>query len=355
MGKNIIRVGIIGAGANTRALHIPGLQAQVGVEVAVVSNRTRASGAKVAKQFGIPAVADSWEDVIYAEDIDAVCIGTWPYMHAPLTIAALEAGKHVLCEARMAMNSIEAQAMLEVSRSNPNQIAQIVPSPMTLGFDRTIIDMLSAGFIGDLVTLDARIADGSNFPQWDSPVHWRQDRDLSGNNIMGMGIWYEGFLRWLGPARSVQAVGQSVVKHRLDASGRRTPMTIPDHVDIIGEMEQGGQYRLCISAAVGHLPGVDIYLCGTEGTIRLSDESGQLALSASKRGTRKLAPVKIAKSKKGGWRVEEEFINAVRGKEPVTHTDFVTALKYMEWTDAVSSAVRTGRLIHLPLEAGVPG
>jgi predicted dehydrogenase len=354
MSNNIIRVGVIGAGANTVALHIPGLQAQKGVEVVAVANRTRASGAKVAKAFGIAHVADSWEDIIYNEDVDAVCIGTWPYMHAPLTIAALEAGKHVLCEARMAMNAMEAQAMLEVSRATPRQIAQIVPSPMTLGFDRTIIEMLSAGFIGDLITLDARIADGSNFPQWDSRVHWRQDRDLSGNNIMGMGIWYEGFLRWVGPARSVQAVGQSVVKHRLDANGRRVPMTIPDHVDIMGEMEQGGQYRMSVSAAVGHVPGVDIYLCGTQGTIRLSDSTGSLALTAGARGARKLAPVKIPKSKIGGWRVEEEFINAIRGKEVVSHTDFVSAVKYMEWTDAVSSAVRTGRRIQLPLEAGAP-
>jgi predicted dehydrogenase len=353
MSKSDIRVGIIGAGANTKKLHIPGLQAQKGVEVVAVANRTRASSGKVAKAFGIPSIADSWEDIIYDDDIDAVCIGTWPYMHAPLTIAALEAGKHVLCEARMAMNAMEAQAMLEVSRSCPRQIAQIVPGPMTLQFDRTIIDMLNAGFIGDLISLDARIADG-NFPEWDSRVHWRQERDLSGNNIMSMGIWYEGILRWLGPARSVQAVGQSLVKHRLDANGRRTPMTIPDHVDIMGEMEQGGQYRLSVSAVVGHMPGVDVYLCGTQGTIRLSDATGTMVLSAGARAARKLTPVKIPKSKMGGWRVEEEFINAIRGKEPVTHTDFVSAVKYMEWSDAVSSAVRTGRKIHLPLEAGAP-
>ena len=87
--------------------------------------------------MGIPEAGDSWEDIIYRDDIDAVCIGTWPYMHAPLTIAALESGKHVLCEARMAMNAAEAAAMLEVSRMYPELIAQIVPAPMTLKFDRT--------------------------------------------------------------------------------------------------------------------------------------------------------------------------------------------------------------------------
>src|SRR3546814_2670726 len=83
------------------------------------------------------------------DDVDAVCIGTWPYMHAPITIAALDAGKHVLCEARMAMDSLEAKAMLAASRRNPSRVAQIVPAPHTLAFDRTIVDTIAAGDIGE--------------------------------------------------------------------------------------------------------------------------------------------------------------------------------------------------------------
>jgi hypothetical protein len=48
--------------------------------------------------------------------------------------------------------------------------------------------------------------------------------------------------------------------------------------------------------------------------------------------------------------VEEEFINAIRGREPVTHTDFVTGTKYMEWTDAVAQSMRERREIMLPLQ-----
>ena len=352
MSQPVITVGIIGAGANTKLLHIPGLQAQKGVDVIAVANRTRKSAEKVAKQMGIPEAGDSWEDIIYRDDIDAVCIGTWPYMHAPLTIAALESGKHVLCEARMAMNAAEAAAMLEVSRMYPELIAQIVPAPMTLKFDRTIIDLISKGFIGDLITVDVRISSGG-FPDWGAPFHWRQNRVVSGNNIMSMGIFYEAILRWLGPATTVQAIGQNVVKHRLDGDGRRQAMTMPDHSDVIGEMAQGGQMRLCVSTVAGHTPGSDIYICGTEGTIRLSDPGGEMTLEAGARGSKGLKPVRIPKSKQGGWRVEEEFINAIRGIEPVTHTDLVSGVQYMEWTDAVATAMRTGAKVHLPLDAVV--
>ena len=76
-----------------------------------------------------------------------------------------------------------------------------------------------------------------------------------------------------------------------------------------------------------------------------------MVLEAGRRGDSGLSRVKIPKRKQGGWRVEEEFINAIRGIEPVTHTDFTGALAYMEWTDAVTRAMRTGTRVALPPDA----
>src|SRR6478735_2139109 len=136
MSEQKIRVGLIGAGGNTKAFHIPGLKKQDGVQIAAVANRTRESSQRVADEFAIPKVHDHWQALLEDASIDAVCIGTWPYMHAPLTIAALGAGKHVLCEARMAMDHGEAHAMLAASLRHPGLVAQIVPAPHTLAFDR---------------------------------------------------------------------------------------------------------------------------------------------------------------------------------------------------------------------------
>ena len=74
-----------------------------------------------------------------------------------------------------------------------------------------------------------------------------------------------------------------------------------------------------------------------------------MALSAGKRGDADLAPVEIAPDKRGGWRVEEEFINAIRGLEAVTHTDFATGVAYMEWTSAVSRSLSSRQTVTLPL------
>ena len=351
MSSEKIRVGVIGAGGNTTKLHIPGLQAQEGVEIVTVVNRTAASSQRVADEFGIPNISPDWQAVIEDPDIDAVCIGTWPYMHAPMTISALVEEKHVLCEARMALNADEGHAMLDAARQSPRCVAQIVPAPHTLAFDQTIIDMIADGYIGELITLDARIAAGSNFPNPNSPTHWRQDRDLSGNNIMSMGIWYEAMMRWVGPMANVFASGQAVVNHRVNEAGHRVAMTIPDHVDIMGKMEQGGQIRFNVSTVIGHVPAtVDVCIFGTEGTLRLyMAGSDPMALFAGKRGDAGLSEVAIHPAKKGGWRVEEEFINAIRGVEDITHTDLTTAVKYMEWTDAVTMSLRTGQSVTLPL------
>ena len=166
---------------------------------------------------------------------------------------------------------------------------------------------------------------------------------------MTMGIWYEAMMCWVGPAATVQALGQTVVKHRKDESGRRVAMAIPDLLDILCRMEQGGQMRMSVSTVLGLAPGTEVCLYGTEGTIRLAETGGELGLWSGRRGDGALQPVEISPEKIGGWRVEEEFINAVRGIEAVTHTDLVTAVKYMEWSDAVCMSLGTGETVHLPL------
>jgi predicted dehydrogenase len=183
---NKIRVGVIGAGANTVALHIPNLQAIDGVTVAAVCNRSRASSERAAERFGISQVFERWQDLAAAPDLDAVVIGTWPYMHCPATLAALAAGKHVLCEARMAMNLAEARAMRDAARARPDLVAQVVPAPHTLPVDATVRRLLAEGYLGEV--LAASVRDGSRFLDRTSPIHWRQDTDLSGYNVLSLGI-----------------------------------------------------------------------------------------------------------------------------------------------------------------------
>lgn len=201
MSNELIRVGIVGAGANTVSRHIPGLQAIQGVELVSVANRRRASSERVARQFGIPQVYDDWRTLVDAPDTNAIVIGTWPYLHCPVTLAAIALQKHVLCEARMAMNATEACRMRDAARAEPRVVAQIVPAPATLRVDRTVQRLIAEGYLGALLAVNVR--DGNSFIDRDSPFQWRQNTDLSGLNIMTLGIWYEQVIRWAGEATRV--------------------------------------------------------------------------------------------------------------------------------------------------------
>ena len=87
-----VRIGIIGAGQNTRSRHIPGFLAIEGVELVCLANRTVESSRRVAGEFGIGRVHAHWMEVIEDPDVDAVCIGTWPYLHAAATCADRKSG-----------------------------------------------------------------------------------------------------------------------------------------------------------------------------------------------------------------------------------------------------------------------
>lgn len=344
MSQDILRVGIIGAGQNTRERHIPGLQAQANVEIVTVANRSLASSRRVAEEFAIPGTAAHWQEIVQSPDVDAVMIGTWPWLHRAATVSALQAGKHVMCEARMAMNAGEARDMFRAAQQNPHLVAQIVPSPMTLGVDRTIQRLLREGYVGDPLVVDMQV--GGTWLDRTGPLHWRHDMDRSGLNIMTMGIWYEALMRWVGEATAVAALGRIYVPMRHDGeTGTLRAVRIPEHVDILGELACGAQLHMQVSAVTGLAGAPQATIYGSEGTIRYC----QGALQGGRRGDDRLRNISVPAAEAGHWRVEEEFVNAIRGLEPITHTDFGTGVKYMEFTEAVTRSLQAGRTIRLPL------
>ncbi len=343
MASETIRVGIIGAGRNTKSRHIPGLQAIEGVEIIGVCNRSQASSQRVADEFNIPKIYDNWQNAIGDNETNAIVIGTWPYLHCRATVAALMANKHVMCEARMAMNAREAHIMRMMARQKSKLAAQIVPSPMTLRVDNTIKRLIAEGYIGDVLAVEVRA--GGLFLDSDAPLQWRQNYDLSGMNIMSMGIWYEALMRWVGEATRVLAMGKTFIKMRPDENGTMRAVRIPEHVDVVGELACGAQLHMQISAVTGHAGAPEVFVFGSQGTLRFSGNR----LYGGEKADENMKEIEIPTDEEGGWRVEEEFVNAIRGDEEITHTDFDTGVKYMEFTEAVSRSMASGAAITLPL------
>ncbi len=115
-------VGIIGAGGIARGVHIPGYQDLKNVKVVAVSDLIEAARKSATEQFGIEDSYADFHEMLKRDDIQIISVTTPNFLHAEATIAALEAGKHVLCEKPLAMNTQEGEAMVEAARRTGNKL-----------------------------------------------------------------------------------------------------------------------------------------------------------------------------------------------------------------------------------------
>jgi len=329
-----IGIGFVGLGSISRAQHVPGFRAIPGVELAALAASSPESSRRTAAELGIPHVHDDWRAVIDDATVDAVVVGAWPDLHAPAVLAALGAGKHVLTQARMAMDANQAAEMLAASRAHPDRVAMVVPSPMSLDADAAIVRVLAGGELGPVRMARAVYSGGvvGSDP-------WRRLRTHSGNNTMSLGIQYEAFLRWLPDATAVSAVATIAIPTMPDpAGGAPLAVDVPDHLAVVAELPGPAILTMELAASKRAEPNA-AYLYGTQRTLRLDWDTGALDVAAP---GGPWMPVPIRPEDARGWRVEADFIDAIRLGTPVTRTDFATGVRYMAFTDAVVEAARTG-------------
>ncbi len=278
------------------------------------------------------------------DSIDAILIGTWPYMHSTLTLAALEKGKHVLTQARMANTAQEARDMLAASQRHPDLVCQLVPTSTSYRIDNVLKRMIGDGYLGEVLSVELqRLQTG--FADFGGDLDWRHDRGFSGYNILNIGSSYESMLRWLGRGNRVMAMSKVHVPYRRNASGEPTAVTLPDHVDILYELANGAHVHMRASETTGLSTGSHTWIHGSEGTIHVDRRS---SIFAGRRGDSDLTEVPNPRAEQAFYRVEEEFINAIRGVEEVTMATFETGVHYMEWTEAVHRSSETGQAVYLP-------
>jgi predicted dehydrogenase len=349
-----LRVGLVGAGANTRTKHIPGLRAVADVEITAVCNRRPESTAAAAREFGVPRTFERWQDLVADPEIDAVVIGAWPYIHCPVTVAALEAGKHVLTEARMAANAAEARLMLAASHKHPNLVAQIVPSPYGLKGDAVMRDLIASGWLGELREVEVYGLNGA-LADPATPLSWRQDGVLSGVNMLSLGILHETLMRWAPQPVRVMAQAHAFIPTRIDPeSGVRRAVETPDSVQVLAVLEGGARAVYQLSGVTPFGQGMGIWLYGSGGILHYDIAADRITGASRRDGTASAAmqerkEIPIAADKLGGWRVEADFIESIREGTPVRLTDFTTGVAYMEFTEAAAISAREGTAVTLPL------
>ena len=332
MASTKTRIGIIGAGAIIRERQLPNLQKIQDAEVVVICNRSTGSAAAVAKAFNVAEVAEHWEDVVRRPDLDVIWIGTTPQSHAPLSIAALAAGKHVFCQARMAPGLSDAAAMLTAARAHGNLVNMLCPPPNGMKHGRFFEELLKQGVIGKLFHFRFRSLN-SAWADPAAPAHWRQRREISGNNIMSLGIYGEVLGRFFGDPAEICAQGRVCIPVR-----QGYEVTIPDSLQLIARWPDGLTAALEWSGVAQQGGGDKLEVFGSDGTLTYDFTTDEIAMSQN--GDAALSPVPVPPAFVQNWSVEADFVEAVRhGGRP--QPDFETGLRYMKWVEAATRSMES--------------
>jgi predicted dehydrogenase len=327
-----LRIGIVGAGNIVRTRHLPGLKKPPDVEIVAVSNSAFESSEKFCSENapGATPIKD-WAELVALPDIDIVWIGTPPYMHSAVTISALEAGKHVFCQARMSMDLAEAEEMLAASKRYPELVTMLCPPPYGLRGDLMVKKILAENYIGrpHHVRLQSFT---SNYLDPSAPAHWRQKIEISGLNTLTLGIYVEVLHRWLGDITGVFARGKIIYPVR-----EGYEVIIPDLLTILCSFENGAEGVLEFSG-INSLPQGDrLEIYGSAGTMTYDFSSD--VVQAGKVGDRAMHVVDLPPELEGEWRVEEDFLAAVKSKGRVRpHPNFEDGLRYMRVVQAVADS-----------------
>jgi predicted dehydrogenase len=195
----MLKIGVLGAARITRdALIRPAAEVE-GVEVAAIAARDRERAKDAASKHDIPRVIDSYDAMLADPDIDAVYIPVPNGLHGRWTLAAIAAGKHVLCEKPFTANAAEARI---VSAAAASSSVVVMEAHHTSHHPQTTraAEIVRSGMLGELESAEAAFI--VPMPP-SSDIRW--NLDLAGGSLMDLGCYP---VRWL---RDVLGVAPTVV------------------------------------------------------------------------------------------------------------------------------------------------
>ncbi len=340
---SLLRVGIVGAGGIVRERHLPGLLRIQGVEIVSLCNSTSASTERFRRECLPDARGiDDWTALVTDPRIDVVWIGAPPSLHSPVSQTALEAGKHVFCQARMAMNLEEAEQMLAAARRHPSLVTMLCPSPRGMRGDLVMKKIVADGVIGPIHQVRLH-SFHDQYLDPEKPAHWRQKTEISGLNVLTLGIYAEVLQRWLGRITRLQARSKILHAQREDYE-----VCIPDLVNVLCTFANGAEGVLEFSGVSSCASSDRLELYGSKGLLTYDFSREEIYL-ARRSKTPEWEPVEIPKNLAQDWSVEADFVSAVRSNGRLRPSpDFSEGVRYMRVVQAVADSLAEGREVKVP-------
>ncbi|WP_263370150.1 Gfo/Idh/MocA family protein [Granulicella cerasi] len=354
-----MRVGIIGA-SFAKAAFLPAFRHVPGAEVVALASSRLESAEAAAKPYGIQHVYTDWQKMLAEHQFDLVCIATPTVTHAPMVLAALEAGAHVLSEKPTAMDATEAAAML----AKAEELGRVHMIDHELRFNakrRKLHELVHSGTIGEVRHAVVHNVGGS----WADPASrpagdWWSLASQGGGRLGANGSHQVDLLRWwLGEITAVSGTVKTMVPNRIDKkTGEAWTATADDFVQFSAEFASGALATVLISTIARHGAANEVTIYGSEGTVTLSNDTEKLMFG---KVGEPLAEVEVANPfdglegvNSGIWNQSvvgalQELCAAIQEKRPLRDgATFVDGLRNQRVLDAIKLSEKTRQWIAIP-------
>ena len=336
MMSNKIKVGIIGAGGIAQYAHIPGSQKLKDVELLAVADPVAGRAKGVAEKFNIPRYFEDPQKMLAIAELDAVSVCVPNYLHAPLTIAALEAGKHVLCEKPPAMNAKEAAGMLAAAKK-ANKMLMYALQRRFQGDSQMLKRFIDAGQLGEIYYVKT-----SYLRRRGNPGGWFSQKAKSGGGpVIDIGVHILDLVWWLmGTPKPIRVSASTYSK--IGLAGVEVPgwkaldSTVADIFDVedlataLIRFENGATVFMDTSWILNNKTSVvSTELYGTRGGAKLDPLEIYTEMQAT------LVDITPAHAKVSSYDAEvAHFIECIKGnKEPISNAEHGVGI--MKMLDAV--------------------
>jgi len=349
MGKDL-KAGIVGAGHWSRD-HAKAYT-EAGIRIVAVADINPDAAESLASEFDIPRIFTDYKELVGLDEVDIVSVTLPVYLHAPVTIAALERGKHVLCEKPMAMNAREARRIADAAKKARRLVAygsaRVRYSPEA----ETAKRLIAEGKLGKIYRAEGRhirrrIRPGIEYQP--DTTWWLDSRKAGGGIAIDMAVYnldlIMDLLGWP-KVTTVSAATFQGIPHNLP---KGTKYDVEEDANIFIRCDGGISVTLQVASAcnieyAGEKELFDeVVVLGSHGGVRIKPFSFYTEEAG--------LPVEVKpawiRGESGTVRIVREMVRAVEQGGPPPATSAEEGARLMEILDAIYKSARCGREVRL--------
>ncbi len=366
-----LRVAVLGAGRWAAGAHIPGWKRDPRCRVVAVCDVEADRAEACAREFEIPTATTDWQATVARADVDVVDVVTPSHTHHQLAVAAIEAGKHVLCEKPVAYDFRDTLRAAELAKQRglKTKLGFTFRYSPGVQYARSLMD---EGFVGTPFIFNGYEQNSQWLnpatplrqvdPSWDPAVLHVSSLEGYGAPVIDIGQWWVG----AGYSRVVGTMRNFIPERMVRATGRTMRMNIDDGDVFIGEYANGAIGSIQTGyVTIGNYPGVEARVYGREGAIicRLVEENGIAeTIRIATPDQVEFREVEVPKHfypveghPRESWRtlfyanLIRNFIDEIIASGETNQGNFFDGARVQEVINAVDLSVRERRWIDLPL------